>query len=57
MPADAVPDIMVTGGSGAVAERISGFHAIGAERVVVTLTAGNRFRHADLLAEAMARFA
>jgi alkanesulfonate monooxygenase SsuD/methylene tetrahydromethanopterin reductase-like flavin-dependent oxidoreductase (luciferase family) len=54
MPADAVPDILVAGGPAAVAERISAWRAIGAERVVVTLAAGNWSRQAELLAEASA---
>ncbi|MGH9214155.1 MAG: LLM class flavin-dependent oxidoreductase [Acidimicrobiales bacterium] len=54
MPADAVPDILVTGGSAAVAGRIGELQAIGAERVVVTLAAGDWFRQAELLAEAAA---
>jgi alkanesulfonate monooxygenase SsuD/methylene tetrahydromethanopterin reductase-like flavin-dependent oxidoreductase (luciferase family) len=54
MPADAVPDILVTGGPAAVAERISALRAIGAERVVVTLAAGRWSRQAELLAEATA---
>jgi alkanesulfonate monooxygenase SsuD/methylene tetrahydromethanopterin reductase-like flavin-dependent oxidoreductase (luciferase family) len=40
MPADAVPDILVTGGLGAVAERIDARGDLGAERVVFTLAAG-----------------
>jgi alkanesulfonate monooxygenase SsuD/methylene tetrahydromethanopterin reductase-like flavin-dependent oxidoreductase (luciferase family) len=52
MPADAVSDILVTGGPAAVAERISALRAIGAERVVVTLAAGDWARQAELLAEA-----
>lgn len=52
MPADAVPDILVTGGPSAVAERIDALATIGAERVVVTLAAGDWNRQAELLAEA-----
>jgi alkanesulfonate monooxygenase SsuD/methylene tetrahydromethanopterin reductase-like flavin-dependent oxidoreductase (luciferase family) len=52
MPADAVPDILVTGSPAAVAERISALGAIGAERVAVTLAAGSWPRQAELLAEA-----
>src|SRR5579862_2345696 len=52
IPEDAVADILVTGGPAAVTERISALHAVGAERVVVTLAAGNWARQADLLAEA-----
>jgi alkanesulfonate monooxygenase SsuD/methylene tetrahydromethanopterin reductase-like flavin-dependent oxidoreductase (luciferase family) len=54
MPASAVPDILVTGGPAAVAERIDSLGALGAERVVVTLAAGSWFRQAELLAEAAA---
>jgi alkanesulfonate monooxygenase SsuD/methylene tetrahydromethanopterin reductase-like flavin-dependent oxidoreductase (luciferase family) len=54
MPADAVPDILVTGGPAAVAERIDALAAIGAERVVVTLAAGDWSRQAELLAAAIA---
>jgi alkanesulfonate monooxygenase SsuD/methylene tetrahydromethanopterin reductase-like flavin-dependent oxidoreductase (luciferase family) len=52
MPAEAVPDMLVTGGPAAAAERISELQAIGAERVVVTLAAGTWSRQAELLAEA-----
>jgi alkanesulfonate monooxygenase SsuD/methylene tetrahydromethanopterin reductase-like flavin-dependent oxidoreductase (luciferase family) len=55
MPAEAVPDMVVTGGPDAVAERLAGLGAIGAREVVVTLTAGDWFRQAELLAEARSR--
>jgi len=54
MPAAAVPDILLSGGPAAVAERIAGLGAIGAGRVVVTVAAGDWFRQAELLAEAVA---
>jgi alkanesulfonate monooxygenase SsuD/methylene tetrahydromethanopterin reductase-like flavin-dependent oxidoreductase (luciferase family) len=54
MPAEVVPDMVVTGGPAAVADRIDGWAAVGAERVVVTLAAGDWFRQAELLAEAKA---
>ncbi|HEY8546703.1 MAG TPA: LLM class flavin-dependent oxidoreductase [Acidimicrobiales bacterium] len=54
MPAEAVPDILVTGGPDAVADRIGKWTTLGARRVVVTLAAGNWFRQAELLAEAAA---
>ena len=54
MPAEAVPDMIVTGGPAAVAERIVALQALGAERVVVTLAAGTWSRQAELLAEAVA---
>jgi alkanesulfonate monooxygenase SsuD/methylene tetrahydromethanopterin reductase-like flavin-dependent oxidoreductase (luciferase family) len=55
MPAEAVPDMVVTGGPDAVAERLAGLGAVGAAEVVVTLVAGDWFRQAELLAEARAR--
>jgi alkanesulfonate monooxygenase SsuD/methylene tetrahydromethanopterin reductase-like flavin-dependent oxidoreductase (luciferase family) len=54
MPAEAVPDMIVTGGPAAVAERIDALGALGAERVVFTLAAGTWSRQAELLAEAVA---
>jgi len=54
MPAEAVPEMLVTGGPAAVAERIGALSRIGAERVVFTLAAGDWFRQADLLREAVA---
>jgi alkanesulfonate monooxygenase SsuD/methylene tetrahydromethanopterin reductase-like flavin-dependent oxidoreductase (luciferase family) len=54
MPAEAVPEILVTGGPAAVAERLAALTELGAERVVVTLAAGDWFRQAELLAEAVA---
>jgi len=54
MPAETVPDMVVTGGPGAVAERIAALEAIGAERVVVSIAAGSWDRQAELLAEAVA---
>lgn len=53
MPAEAVPDMVVTGPPAAVAERIAALGAIGAEQVVFTLAAGDWFRQAELLAEAV----
>jgi alkanesulfonate monooxygenase SsuD/methylene tetrahydromethanopterin reductase-like flavin-dependent oxidoreductase (luciferase family) len=53
MPAEAIADMVVTGGPEAVAERIAGFAELGAERVVFTLV-GDWTRQADLLAEAVA---
>jgi len=55
IPADAVPDMLVTGGPEAVAARLAGLAEIGAERVVVTVAAGDWFRQAELLAEAARR--
>jgi alkanesulfonate monooxygenase SsuD/methylene tetrahydromethanopterin reductase-like flavin-dependent oxidoreductase (luciferase family) len=55
IPAEAVPDMLVTGGPDAVTARLAGLAEIGAERVVVTLAAGDWFRQAELLAEAAGR--
>ncbi|MGZ4707117.1 MAG: LLM class flavin-dependent oxidoreductase [Acidimicrobiales bacterium] len=54
MPAESVADMLVTGPPAAVAERIDAWAELGAERVVVTLAAGDWFRQAELLAEAAA---
>jgi alkanesulfonate monooxygenase SsuD/methylene tetrahydromethanopterin reductase-like flavin-dependent oxidoreductase (luciferase family) len=54
IPADAAPDMIVTGGPTAVAERITALGALGAQRVVFTLAAGTWARQAELLAEAVA---
>jgi alkanesulfonate monooxygenase SsuD/methylene tetrahydromethanopterin reductase-like flavin-dependent oxidoreductase (luciferase family) len=53
MPAEAVPDVVLTGGPAAVAERIAALGAIGAERVVVSIAAGSWDRQAELVAEAV----
>jgi hypothetical protein len=52
MPAGAVPDILVKGTPSALAERLEAWTEVGAERIVVTLAAGDWHRQADLLAEA-----
>jgi alkanesulfonate monooxygenase SsuD/methylene tetrahydromethanopterin reductase-like flavin-dependent oxidoreductase (luciferase family) len=54
MPADVVPDVVVTGGPAAVAERIAALGAVGAERVVVSIAAGSWAGQAELVAEAAA---
>ncbi len=54
MPADAVDDLVVTGGPSAVAERIAAFGDLGAERVVLSLAGGDWARQAELAAEAAA---
>jgi alkanesulfonate monooxygenase SsuD/methylene tetrahydromethanopterin reductase-like flavin-dependent oxidoreductase (luciferase family) len=54
MPAEAVSDMVVTGGPAAVAERIAAFADLGAERVVLSLAAGDWMRQAELAAEAVA---
>ncbi len=56
VPSEAVPTMLLHGGPDDVAARFAGLAAIGAERVVVTLAAGDWFRQAELLAEAAARF-
>ena len=55
MPVDAIPSILVLGGADDVRERVAGWAAIGAERVVFTLVAGDWHRQAELLAEATLR--
>jgi alkanesulfonate monooxygenase SsuD/methylene tetrahydromethanopterin reductase-like flavin-dependent oxidoreductase (luciferase family) len=55
MPRDAIPAILITGGADDVRERVAGWAAIGAERVVFTLAAGDWHRQAELLAEATLR--
>jgi alkanesulfonate monooxygenase SsuD/methylene tetrahydromethanopterin reductase-like flavin-dependent oxidoreductase (luciferase family) len=54
MPADAVPGTLTLGGPAEVAARIAEYGEAGAERVVVTLAAGDWMRQAELLAEARA---
>lgn len=54
MPADAVTRTLTLGNPAEVAERIAGYGAVGAERVVVTLAAGDWMRQAELLTEARA---
>lgn len=51
MPADAIASILVTGAE-AVRRRLDGWAALGADRVVFTITAGDWFRQAELLANA-----
>jgi alkanesulfonate monooxygenase SsuD/methylene tetrahydromethanopterin reductase-like flavin-dependent oxidoreductase (luciferase family) len=57
IPAAAVPEMLLTGGPGAVAERIHALAGLGAERVVVTLAAGDWLRQAELLAKAVSSLA
>jgi alkanesulfonate monooxygenase SsuD/methylene tetrahydromethanopterin reductase-like flavin-dependent oxidoreductase (luciferase family) len=52
MPAEAVPGTLTLGGPAEVAARIAEYGEAGAERVVVTLAAGDWMRQAELLAEA-----
>jgi alkanesulfonate monooxygenase SsuD/methylene tetrahydromethanopterin reductase-like flavin-dependent oxidoreductase (luciferase family) len=54
VPPEMVDDLLVTGGPAAVAGRLDALAAIGAERVVVTLAAGDWSRQVELLAEAAA---
>ena len=54
LPPDAVADFLVEGSPAAIAERISALGTIGADRVVITLVAGDWRRQAELLAEAAA---
>jgi alkanesulfonate monooxygenase SsuD/methylene tetrahydromethanopterin reductase-like flavin-dependent oxidoreductase (luciferase family) len=54
IPADAARDMVVTGGPPVVAERISALRAIGAERIVVSIAAGDWDRQSELIAEAVA---
>ena len=54
IPADQVDILLVRGGPPEIAARLAGYGAIGAERVVVTLAAGDWMRQAELLAEARA---
>jgi hypothetical protein len=53
MPADAVAGLLVARPPTAVAERLAALAAVGVERIVVTLAAGEWHRQADLLAEAV----
>jgi alkanesulfonate monooxygenase SsuD/methylene tetrahydromethanopterin reductase-like flavin-dependent oxidoreductase (luciferase family) len=54
MPDEAIDGMVLTGGPGAVAERIAAFAELGAERVVLSLAAGDWMRQAELAAEAAA---
>jgi alkanesulfonate monooxygenase SsuD/methylene tetrahydromethanopterin reductase-like flavin-dependent oxidoreductase (luciferase family) len=57
MPADLVAQMLVTGGTAEVADRLSEHVASGAERLVVSVAAGEWRRQAELLAEATSRIA
>jgi alkanesulfonate monooxygenase SsuD/methylene tetrahydromethanopterin reductase-like flavin-dependent oxidoreductase (luciferase family) len=54
MPADQVPTTLTLGDPSEVAARLADYAEAGAERVVVTLAAGDWMRQAELLAEAAA---
>ena len=55
MPAEAVASILVAGGADSLVDRVDGWAAVGAERVVLTLPAGDWFRQAELAAVALFR--
>ena len=57
LPPDAVAGFLLEGGAATIAERIGALGAIGADRVVVTLAAGDWHRQAELLADAAAQLA
>jgi hypothetical protein len=52
MPPEAVPAVLVSGDPPAIAELLAAYAAAGAQRVVVTLAAGDWRRQTELLAEA-----
>jgi hypothetical protein len=52
MPSDQVSNMLLRGGPAEVAARLTEYGEAGAERVVVTLAAGDWMRQAELLAEA-----
>lgn len=54
MPADQVPGVLTLGGPAEIAARFAEYGEAGADRVVVTLAAGDWMRQAELLAEAAA---
>jgi alkanesulfonate monooxygenase SsuD/methylene tetrahydromethanopterin reductase-like flavin-dependent oxidoreductase (luciferase family) len=53
MPVEVLPDIVVAGPLQVVTERIAALGELGVERVVVSLVAGNWWRQAELLAQAV----
>jgi len=53
MPAEAVASILVAGGADSLVDRVDGWAAVGAERVVLTLPAGDWFCQAELAATAV----
>lgn len=55
MPPDVIDSVLVTGGADEVGERIAGWAALGADRVVFTLAAGDWHRQAELLAAAVSQ--
>jgi alkanesulfonate monooxygenase SsuD/methylene tetrahydromethanopterin reductase-like flavin-dependent oxidoreductase (luciferase family) len=52
MPADLVPQILVTGGTAEAAARLADYAASGADRLVASFAAGDWHRQAELVAEA-----
>jgi alkanesulfonate monooxygenase SsuD/methylene tetrahydromethanopterin reductase-like flavin-dependent oxidoreductase (luciferase family) len=54
IPAEYLPDFLVTGGPDEVAARLASYADAGAERVVVSLPAGDWYRQAEFVAEAHA---
>ena len=54
IPTSQVTTLLITGGPAEIAAHLAEYSDIGAERVVVTLTAGDWHRQAELLAEARA---
>ena len=57
MPAAAVTYVRITGSPSVLAEHLHAWQALGAERVVVTLAAGDLHRQAELLADGLALLA
>jgi alkanesulfonate monooxygenase SsuD/methylene tetrahydromethanopterin reductase-like flavin-dependent oxidoreductase (luciferase family) len=55
MPADVAGMMLTTGSPAAIADRLGALGDLGAERVTVTVAAGDWFRQAELLAEAAAQ--
>ncbi len=53
MPAAAVGSILVTGGGDELRRRVQGWASLGAERIVLTLAAGDWHRQLELVAEAL----
>jgi hypothetical protein len=53
-PTDQVTTLLTTGGPTEIAARLAEYSDIGAERIVVTLAAGDWYRQAELVAEARA---
>lgn len=54
MPPQVADDVVVRGDPAAIAERFEAYAGVGADRIVVTISGGDWFRQAELLAEAAA---